>query len=228
MTMSYIHAVAQTAYIFERSDGKRGRLSYLLHLPRRYARRKRWPMILFLHGSEERGDDLELLKRHGVPRLVDADPSFPFVVVSPQCPMGGRWHLYLGTLEALLDDVLARLAVDRRRIYLTGLSMGGYGTWHLAARFPDRFAAIAPICGGGLGSLGFPEKARALRGVPVWAFHGAHDTSVPVEESQRLVDMLEQAGGDVRLTIYEDAGHDSWTRTYADPRLYQWFLEHRR
>ena len=220
--------MVQTACSFVANGGKRGRLDYLLFLPRRYDHRRRWPLILFLHGSGERGDDLGVLKRHGVPRVVEEDPSFPFVAISPQCPSGGRWHLYLKTLGALLDDVAARTAVDPRRIYLTGLSMGGYGTWHLAARYPGRFAAIAPICGGGLASLGFPEKARALCGVPVWAFHGALDTTVPVAETQRLVDELRDAGGDARLTIYPDAGHDSWTRTYADPALYEWFLSKRR
>ena len=220
--------MVQTACSFVRSDGKRGRLDYLLFLPRRYPGRRRWPLILFLHGAGERGDDLEIVKRHGVPKLVEADSSFPFVAVSPQCPTGGRWHLYLKTLGALLDDVTARYAVDPSRIYLTGLSMGGYGTWHLAARYPDRFAAIAPVCGGGLASAGFPDKARALRGVPVWAFHGALDTTVPVAESRRLVDALRAAGGDARLTIYPDAGHDSWTPTYADPALYDWLLAQRR
>jgi predicted peptidase len=220
--------VVQTACSFVANGGKRGRLDYLLFLPRRYAERRRWPLILFLHGSGERGDDLELVKRHGVPRVVEDDPSLPFVAISPQCPAGGRWHLYLKTLGALLDDAAARYAVDPDRICLTGLSMGGYGTWHLAARYPDRFAAIAPICGGGLRSRGFPEKARALRGVPVWAFHGARDANVPVEETQRLVDVLRDCGGDVRLTIYPDAGHDAWTRTYADPRLFEWMLAQRR
>ena len=220
--------MVQMACSFAANGGVRGRLDYLLFLPRRYVHRRRWPLILFLHGSGERGDDLEMLKRNGVPRVVEENPSFPFVAVSPQCPPGGRWHLYLKTLGALLDDIAARYAVDPRRICLTGLSMGGYGTWHLAARYPDRFAAIAPVCGGGLASLGFPEKARALRDVPVWAFHGALDTNVPAAETQRLVDVLRDAGGDARLTIYPDAGHDSWTRTYADPALYEWFLSKRR
>jgi predicted peptidase len=220
--------MVQTACTFVQSGGKRGRLDYLLFVPRRSARRERPPLILFLHGAGERGDDLSMVKRHGVPKLAEEDPSFPFVAVSPQCPPGGRWHLYFKTLGALLDDIVARCAVDENRIYLTGLSMGGYGTWHLAARYPDRFAAIAPVCGGGLKSLGFPEKARVLRGVPIWAFHGALDPIVPVEETQRLVDVLRANGGDVRLTIYPDVGHDSWTRTYADPRLFEWMLAQRR
>ena len=220
--------MVQRACSFVRSDGRRGRLDYLLFTPQRATGGRRPPLILFLHGSEERGRDLELVKRHGMPRVVADDPAFPSVVVSPQCPAGARWHQYLCTLGALLDDVVARCGVDPDRVYLTGLSMGGYGTWHLAARYPDRFAAIAPICGGGLRSLGFPEKVRVLRKVPVWAFHGARDQNVPVEETQRLVDELRACGGDVRLTIYPDAGHDSWTRTYADPRLFEWMLAQRR
>jgi predicted peptidase len=129
---------------------------------------------------------------------------------------------------ALLDDLLGRYAVDRDRIYLTGLSMGGYGTWYLGTEHANRFAAIAPICGGGYWFHGFPERVCRLRDTPVWAFHGAQDDVVPLGESETLVDTLRQCGGTVELTVYPDAGHDSWTATYANPALYQWFLAHTR
>ena len=125
-----------------------------------------------------------------------------------------------------------KLHVDTNRIYLTGLSMGGYATWSLATKFPERFAAVAPICGGGdkLPTLLMSrEKKAALKTLGVWAFHGAKDTTVPLEESERMTNALMRAGGkDVKLTIYPDAGHDSWTQAYTEPELWKWFLAHRR
>ncbi len=196
--------------------------NYLLFLPKGYRKSDaRWPLILFLHGSGERGDDLALVKRHGPPKLVDANPDFPFILVSPQCPGYERWDTDM--LAALLDDIQRRYAVDPDRVYLTGLSMGGYGTWKLAMEHPERFAAIAPICGGG-----DPKQVDRLKNVPVWAFHGARDPVVPYEESEALVDALRKAEGDVRFTLYPDATHNSWTRTYRNQALYDWFLQHKR
>lgn len=172
----------------------------------------------------ERGDgNLELIKVHGIPKIVDQRPDFPFVAVSPQCPRDSWWSSEIESLNALLDEIVATHAVDPRRIYLTGLSMGGFGAWALGMAYPRRFAAIAPICGGGS-----PHLVSALKDVPVWAFHGAKDTVVPPEESQQMVDALKACGGDVRFTLYPDADHDSWTETYENPALYEWFLSHAR
>ncbi len=218
----------QEALEFE-GDGGGERLRYLLALPPGYSPSggERWPLILFLHGSGERGLDLDLVKKEGIPRLVEDGGEIPFVVVSPQCPPRASWSRLAGTLVTLVDDVIARHAVDPDRVYLTGISMGGYATWSLAAAYPDRFAALVPICGGGLASQGVPGRVKRLRDIPVWAFHGALDDIVPVEESQRLVDALRAAGGHPRFTVYPDAGHDSWTRTYDDPAVYEWLLRHR-
>lgn len=201
------------------------RLRYLLFLPRDYGEDpgQRWPLILYLHGIGERGDDLELVKIHGIPKVVEKKPDFPFVAVSPQCPDGTLWWDHNLILKGMLDDILAQYAVDPNRVYLTGNSMGGYGTWNLAIAYPDLFAAIAPICGGGM-----PEWVAALKDVPVWAFHGADDAAVPLERSQRMVDALRACGGNVRFTVYPGVGHDSWTQTYDDPELYAWFLQHTR
>ncbi|NPV07921.1 MAG: prolyl oligopeptidase family serine peptidase [Anaerolineae bacterium] len=206
------------------------RLRYLLYLPPGYGSDpgERWPLILFLHGMGERGDDLERVKEHGIPRLVEENPDFPFVAISPQCPMDSVWTAELHALEALLDHALQEYAVDPDRVYLTGLSMGGYGAWHLAAKAPHRFAAVAPICGGGLPQFGFPDRASALREVPVWAFHGARDEVVPLAESEKMVRHLESAGGNVRLTVYPECGHNSWDEAYSNPELYRWFLSHKR
>jgi len=206
--------------------------NYLLFLPQGYDEQaeKRWPLILFLHGSGERGTDVWKVATHGPPKEVREHPDFPFIVVSPQCPDGQIWSD--DVVLALLNHVKRRYAVDPTRVYLTGLSMGGYAAWSLGVSYPEKFAAIVPICGGGnLISflLAMQDKGPALKSLGVWAFHGAKDPVVPVEESQRMVDTLKKFGvTDLKLTIYPEAQHDSWTETYKNPELYQWLLEHER
>ncbi len=196
---------------------------YLLFLPAGYAGSgsESWPLILFLHGAGERGDDLEKVAIHGPPKLVVERPDFPFIVLSPQVPEERIWSIQF--LDALLDEVTERYRVDPERIYVTGLSMGGYGTWHLAMEYPHRFAAIAPISGGAT-----ITGACTLRHLPIWVFHGAQDEIVPPSRSEELVERLRRCEGNVRFTLYPDAGHDAWTRTYENPELYDWFLQHRR
>ncbi|QMS91556.1 prolyl oligopeptidase family serine peptidase [Nostoc edaphicum CCNP1411] len=179
------------------------------------------PTILFLHGAGERGSDLDNVKKQGVTQIVEKQPDFPFIVISPQCPRGEYWNVE--RLSILLDEVISSYPVDPDRVYLTGLSMGGYGTWHLAAAQPERFAAIAPICGGGN-----PQAARKLKNLPVWAFHGAKDNVVPLSESEIMVSALKARNGNVKFTVYPEANHDSWTQTYNNPELYDWFLQHPR
>lgn len=204
-------------------------LDYLLYLPPEYDHdeQKNWPLVLFLHGAGERGSDLEVLKKHGPPRLIAEGKQLPFIVVAPQCPVDSWWNLHVESLDLLLDELEAQYRVDKRRIYLTGLSMGGYGSWHLAAHNPTRFAAVVPICGGGLRFFGFPERVRVLKDVPIWVFHGAKDEVVPLKESEILVEELRKVGGNVRFTVYPEADHDSWTETYANPELYEWLLAQR-
>ncbi len=214
----------QQSQEFEKKVTKTLRCKYLMFLPEGYGEKeKRWPLILFLHGAGERGDDLEKVKQHGPPKIVEKKKDFPFIVVSPQCPQDEWWNGKLDVLINLLDDIVARYDVDTERIYLTGLSMGGYGTWALASAHPERFAAIVPICGGGGGFMAF-----RLKGIPVWAFHGAKDPVVPLKESKEMVDKIKAHGGNAKLTVYPEAGHDSWTQTYDNPELYDWFLEHRK
>jgi predicted peptidase len=196
-------------------------IDYLLYLPQGYDAQEVWPLVLFLHGAGERGDDLELVKTHGPPKLIARGQHFPFIVVSPQCPEDKWWEPI--ELVALLDEIEGKYKVDPDRVFVTGLSMGGFGTWRLAFYAPNRFAAIAPICGGG-------EKywAKQIVHLPVWAFHGAQDTGVPPERSQIMVEELKKNGGRPQLTIYPDAGHDSWTETYNNPELYEWLLKQKR
>ena len=196
-------------------------MGYLLYLPNDYDTKESWPLVLFLHGSGERGDDVELVKTHGPPKLIGEGKEFPFIVVSPQCPKSQSWEPL--ELTALLDELTRTHKVDQDRIYVTGLSMGGFATWELAALTPNRFAAIAPICGGGE-----PYWTRRFKHLPTWAFHGARDTGVPVERTQEMIDALTKNGGTPKLTIYPEAEHDSWTETYNNPEFYEWLLAQKR
>ena len=196
-------------------------MDYLLYLPKDYEQRESWPLVLFLHGAGERGENLELVKVHGPPKLIAGGKDFPFIVVSPQCPKRRRWEPI--ELTVLLDEIVKTHKVDEDRIYVTGLSMGGFGTWQLAAHTPDRFAAIAPICGGGE-----PRWTRRFSKLPTWVFHGAKDTVVPLKRSQEMVDALKKAGGKPKFTIYPEAGHDSWTETYDNPKFYEWLTAQQR
>jgi predicted peptidase len=198
-------------------------MKYLLYLPKNYEQKPSWPLMLFLHGGGEGGDDLELVKKHGPPKLIEAGQQFPFIVVSPQCPKGKSWEAFTFELTALLDEIVEKYKVDRYRIYLTGMSMGGYGTWSLASYTPDRFAALVPICGGG-----DPSRTRRLAQIPIWVFHGAKDPTVPLKRSEEMVEALKKNGGTPKFTVYPEAKHDSWTETYANPELYEWLLQQRR
>jgi predicted peptidase len=202
-------------------------LDYLLHLPAGYDedRQQAWPLILFLHGAGERGDDVERVATHGPPKLIAAGKDIPAVVVSPQCPANQWWTDHLEALTALLDQTARRYRVDPDRVYVTGLSMGGYGTWALLARDTQRrFAAAIPICGGG-------NRMGLLRAVdlPIWAFHGEADEVVPLDETTRLVESLQKRGAkNVKLTTYPGVEHDSWTQTYDDPAVWEWLFAQRR
>jgi predicted peptidase len=211
---------------------RRVMVRYWLFLPRGYRedKHRRWPLILFLHGMGERGRDIRKVKVHGPLAYAEAAADFPFVVVAPQCSEREWWSME--ALNGLLDTVLDREAIDVGRVYLTGLSMGGFGAWNLAMECPERFAAIAPICGGG--NPFAPQamdrrRAQALRTLGIWAFHGARDNLVPLEETERMVRAFRAFGcAEVQCTVYPEAEHDSWTTTYANPALYAWFLAHAR
>lgn len=173
--------------------------------------------MLFLHGAGERGDDLRLLLQYGPPRIANEDPDFPFVLIAPQCPLCRHWELR--PLFDLLDHALANFRIDPERVVVTGVSMGGYGTWNLGMAAPDRFAAIAPVCGGGDINL-----AHRLRKVPIWAFHGEEDDIVSPIETIEMVEAVRSAGGYPRMTLYPKTGHDAWAQAYATPELYGWLL----
>jgi predicted peptidase len=197
---------------------------YLLFTPAGYRSGggHRWPLLIFLHGSGERGSDIALVRTHGPPRLAEQQRDYPFILISPQLEADGDWNI--ARLDATLAHVRATMAVDPARIYVTGLSRGGHATWGWAAAHPRLFAAAAPVAG-----RGDPATACALTSLPIWAFHGAQDSVVPASGSTTMVERITACGGHrARLTLYPDAGHDSWTRTYANPEFNRWLLRQRR
>jgi predicted peptidase len=235
-------APRQTGFL-NRSVTVRGRqYPYVVYVPREFDAAHKWPVILFLHGSGERGSDGLRPLQIGLGAAIRFDPSrVPAIVVFPQAPADTRW---IGdpadAAMAALDRSIAELNGDRARTYLTGLSMGGYGTIHLALAHPDRFAALAVVCGGLLPhptttavarSPLIPENAepysfvaQSLPKVPIWIFHGADDTVVPPEESRRLYEELKKAGANVRYTEYPGVGHNAWDRAYGEADFFTWML----
>lgn len=196
-------------------------LDYLLYLPEGYGQSsQKRPLMVFLHGAGERGDNLALVKKHGPPKLAEKE-HFPFILVSPQCPKDVRWREepVISALQGMLRELKRRYSIDEERIYLTGLSMGGQGTWSWAARDPHRFAAILPICG-----KCEPEWGAKVAHLPAWVFHGAKDPDVPLAQSEAIVAEMKQAGGEPKLTVYPDAEHNAWTETYNNPDVYEWLL----
>jgi predicted peptidase len=204
-------------------------LNYLLYLPGDYGRdpQDRWPLIIFLHGASERGDDPQVITRYSIPAFLTNTLAFPLMVLSPQSPPDSWWSNETDVLDALLNYIQTTYAVDPNRIYLTGQSMGGFGTWAMALKYPRRFAAIVPVASGWDVTAEFvPANICDLRDVPVWVFHGAQDVSVLPDQALAMVQALQDCQGNVRLTLYPDADHlDSSNRAYADPDLYDWLLE---
>lgn len=204
-------------------------IPFLLYVPKSYGQDdKAWPLLLFLHGLGECGEgNLDLVKIHGPPKLVDRTDDFEFIVVSPQCPpkefdeVPTAWEP--DQLIKLIDHVSKSLRIDDRRTYVTGLSMGGFGTWRLIGAYPDRFAAAVPICGGGN-----PATSEKIAKLPIWSFHGQDDDVVPLKQSERMVEAVKKSGGNAKLTVYPQTGHDSWTRTYENPEVFRWLLSHQR
>ncbi|MCC5850883.1 MAG: prolyl oligopeptidase family serine peptidase [Verrucomicrobia bacterium] len=197
---------------------------YLIHFPEGYEEdeNKTWPLMLFLHGAGERGTDLERVARHGPLREIRNGRDLPFIVVAPQCPANEGWDL--PQLVQLISETMEKHRVDADRVYLTGLSMGGYGSFRLAAEAPELFAAVAPICGGG-----DPRDAERLKDLPFWVFHGDQDTVVIPRRSEEMVEAIREAGNpNVEFTLYPGVRHDSWTQTYANPEFYDWLLSHSR
>jgi predicted peptidase len=205
---------------------------YLLFLPANYGRdpQKQWSLILSLHGSGTRGKNIENLKFEALPQILDFTPDFPFIVLSPQLTNADNEDFWtrkkvVDSVFTLLDEVQSTYAVDLKRVYLTGISIGGNGTWAYGLEQPERFAALVPVMGFFGDTSGFfvPDNICDLKDVPIWAFHGARDSIVPIEAEQSIVDALTACGGNIQFTVYPDGDHDISGRVYNNnPELLDW------
>jgi predicted peptidase len=216
-------------------------LPYRLLKPKEYDAGQNYPLVVFLHGAGERGNDNTKQLVHGMNDFASDEimAKYPAFVLAPQCPDDRKWvevdwtldshtlpHEPSVSLEAtlkLVESLQKEFSIDKSRIYLTGLSMGGYGVWDLLARRPEEFAAAAPICAGG-----DPAYAARMKNVPIWAFHGDQDTVVKPKRSREMIEAIKAAGGEPKYTEYPGVGHNSWAQTYADPALYKWLFAQRR
>lgn len=222
-------------------DGQVSR--YVVYVPYDYTPDRAWPLVVFLHGAGERGNDGLIQSEVGIGTAIRRySDRYPAVVVMPQCPDDKLWDMAVPQIEAALARTFEEYRIDESRVYLTGLSMGGYGTWIWGALNADRFAALMPICGGGRmedlamlsgedapgDAASFEERIKRLATVPIWAFHGADDEVVPPERSREMVELVKQAGGEVHYTEFEKTGHDSWTQAYANEKAIRWLFEQRR
>ncbi|MFN0104671.1 MAG: prolyl oligopeptidase family serine peptidase [Bryobacteraceae bacterium] len=237
---------AETGFLDRAVEVNGEKRLYQVYVPREYSPERSWPVILFLHGAGESGANGITQTLIGLPAAIRRNPErFPAIVVMPQSSPQRQWidPLEQDSALAALDAALKEFRVDADRVYLTGLSKGGYGTWHLAAREAARFAAIAPICGGivfskrlldrlGKAEADFPSNADVAKklgpSLPVWAFHGGADTTVPPEASRSAVEALKMIGSAVKYTEYEGVGHNSWDEAYGDPEFAVWLFGQKR
>ena len=224
-TLTAHAADSPTGFLHKVFTADNSSAKYVLFVPHSYKGDKEYPLILFLHGAGERGTDGEKQVKQGIGNAIKfkgKEKSFPFIVILPQARKG--WQADGDDAKralAILDEVEKTYKVDNKRIYLTGLSMGGFGTWSLATAYPDKWAAIAPICGGGN-----PKMAEKIKNIPCWCFHGGSDPTVKVQRSRDMIKALKEAGGNPRYSEFPYVGHDSWDPAYATQELYPWFLAH--
>jgi len=194
--------------------------NYAKYLPKDFDETKEYPLVLFLHGAGERGDDLDIATRHGYMKYVrEEGKEYPFICIAPQCPNDKYWGCYTESLIAFLDYITETLPIDKKRIYLTGFSMGGTGTWMLAMAAPDKFAAIAPVCGSGI-----YWNTEILRNIPILMYHGDCDDVVPINESVNMLKSIHKNGGNAQLKICYGVGHNAWDYAYTDDFLMNWML----
>jgi predicted peptidase len=218
--------VAETGFINGTAELNGRKMPYVVYVPRSYAPDKQWPVILFMHGAGEQGTDGLRQTAVGIgPHIIWNSRRFPCLVVMPQTS-SGTWTGTSGDLALrALDDVVAKYNGDRSRLYLTGLSLGGNGTWALAAKYPERFAALIPICGWGSPAAMAPK----LKSLPIWVFHGDRDSVVSVKSSRDMVAAIQAAGNvNIKYTEYPGADHDVWDRTYNNQQVIAWLLAQKR
>lgn len=201
------------------------KLSYYLYYPEDYKKNEteKFPLLLFLHGGGESGDTLSSIKKNGPPQLIASGKQFPFLILAPQNPNKNKWW-NTRAVNQLLDTIVAENRVDKSRIYLTGLSRGGGAAWEMAVQYPDKFAAMAVVCG----MTPVPYASWIDKNMPIWVFHGEEDESIPISESEAMVARLKGMGHDVQFTRYPGVGHNSWVKAYNTQKLYDWFMEQER
>ncbi|MFT5523323.1 MAG: putative peptidase [Pirellulaceae bacterium] len=215
-------------------------LPYRLLKPKNYDATKKYPLVIFFHGAGERGTDNFNQLVHGMSDFASDEvmQSHPCFVIAPQCPAGQMWVDVPWSLDShtmpkkatpamrstieLLDQTAAKYSIDTQRIYVTGLSMGGFGTWDAIQRYPKKFAAAIPVCGGG-----DTAEAKTIKSVPVWAFHGDKDNAVKTSRSRDMIAAIKKAGGEPKYTEYPGVGHNSWAQTYANRKVYDWLFKQR-
>ncbi len=199
--------------------------SYYLYYPEDYEAKpdEKFPLLLFLHGGGESGDSLVTVKRNGPPGLIAKGKQFPFLILAPQNPDKKKWWNTRAVVQ-LLDTIVANNRVDPSRIYLTGLSRGGGAAWEMAVQYPEKFAALAVVCG----MAPLPYASWIDKNMPIWVFHGDKDESIPISESIDMVGKLKEMGYNVQFTVYKGVGHNSWVRAYATEELYRWFVRQKR
>lgn len=236
-----VHDDVKNAYKQKTYTSGEKTLKYRFLAPESTKPGETYPLVLFLHGAGERGDDNTKQLIHGLPEFVKPEnrKDFPCFVVAPQCPterkwvevdwsktehnMPEEWSVPLGLSRELLHQIIREYPIDTQRLYITGLSMGGYGTWDYIQREPDFFAAAIPICGGA-----DENYADRLTELPIWAFHGDQDRAVPLIRTTRMIKAIETAGGTPKLTIYPGVGHNSWTQTYANRDVLSWLFQQKK
>ena len=194
---------------------------YLIYIPEGYdsIQQKNWPIIIYLHGKSAGGNNLNKVKRYGIPFFIDRGMKFNAIVVSPQCPSGKNWTTE-NWFEPFYKELSSKYRIDSTRIYLTGMSMGAFGTWDLGIKYPNRFATLMPLCGGGK-----PQEVCAIKDVPIWVFHGNQDSIVPIRRSNEMVKALRKCGGNPKYTVLKGKGHDIH-RQYADQGIYDWMMHY--
>lgn len=194
---------------------------YLQYLPKDFDKSKKYPLLLYLHGAGERGDDADTVANYGyLQHIKNEGAEYPFIMVAPQCPSGKYWGCFIESLLHFLDYLCSELPIDKTRVYLTGNSMGGTGTYMLSMAAPERFAAIAPVCG-----TGICWNASAIKDIPTYIFHGDCDNIVPIYESITMLKSINAIGGKAIMKIYHGVGHNAWDFVYKGDKLYKWMLK---
>jgi predicted peptidase len=195
------------------------KINYLLYTPS--LQKASSPLVVFLHGGGESGDDLNLVKRHGLPKLIAQGRDFPFHVLAPQNPYKkGFWDDRM--IDEMVDDLIDSLNIDKNKIYLVGMSRGGYGVWRMAINNPDKYAAMISICAAAI-PIQYTTRVSTM---PIWFFHGQKDDAIPVEQTIAAYEKMKTNNSKVKMTLYPEAKHDSWTETFENDEIYDWLLSH--